>query len=795
MFSVFSCIVYSHDIRLVLLAALTCAAGAHATIRLVDRSRYATSIEKAAWLLMASIVAGASIWCVHFIAMLGYDPGTPIGFDLVLTIMSLMVAIVGAAIGLTLATSQKMRFAPAFGGAIVGLAIIGMHYTGMMGYRVQGIVSWDKTFLAASILLATAFTAASLHLTLAMRIKNRRLIASGLLVVGIIGLHFTGMTAFRVEPLLVEGSFSNPEAMLTLAVAISFVALVIVTAGFASQMIGTSARTEASEALVNMSNGLLMVAPNLTIRLYNNRVREMFGLEREQLKIGMPLQQYLEAVGSKAGWDEARTKRVFENHVKWMAADSTERLDHHFENGNVFSIVCRPLPEGGAVITYDDVTEAREGQKMISHMAFHDALTGLANRRSLADKTGKLSGTQSYAMLLVDLDRFKAVNDMLGHGVGDQLLIEVSKRLLASVGDAGTAFRIGGDELAVLTEADADVVRSIGQKIVDAISSPFEIDGHTLSIGCSIGVAFADTLTGSEVVQQMADLALYKAKENGRGRIEFYCNGMIENAASRRQLERELVAATAAKQFEMHYQPLYALPDKTLVGFEALLRWNNPARGMVSPAEFIPVAEQTGAIVEIGAWVIDEACRQAALWPSDTYVSINISPVQLRAVDILKQLTAALDRHGITPSRIEVEITETAMVDSSDQVRGILAGLRALGVRIAMDDFGTGYSSLAHLREFDLDRIKIDRSFINASGDDAGAAAVVRAVTGMAADLRIATTGEGVETAEQLQNLVALGCGTAQGYHLGKPLTATAATELVAGSDKPAEPEDERTAA
>lgn len=784
MMNVISCIVYSHDIRLVLLAALVCAAGSHATIRLAYRASRSAAMEKAAWLLMASIVAGASIWCVHFIAMLGYHPGTQIGFDSVLTITSLMIAIFGAAFGFAVATWGRFRFAAATGGALVGLAIVAMHYTGMMGYRVQGIVSWDRTYLAASIFLAAIFTAAALHIALATRIKNRLLIASGMLVLGIVGLHFTGMTAFRVEPMLVEGSFSNPDAMLTLAIAISFVAAVIVTAGIASQMIGTSARTEASEALVNMSNGLLMVASNLTIRLYNNRVREMFDLESHELQIGMPLHQYLTNVGRKAGWDQTRTQRIFENHVKWMAAESTERLDHHFDNGKVYTIVCRPQAEGGAVITYDDVTEAREGQKMISHMAFHDALTGLANRRSLAGTIDQMGDTERYAILLVDLDRFKAVNDMLGHGVGDQLLVEVAKRLIAAVGCEGTAYRIGGDELAVLAHVDAGAAKALGERIVAVISAPFEIGGHTLSIGCSIGIAFADAGTGTEVAQQMADLALYKAKENGRGRIEFYSDGMIESAAMRRQMERELVAATEARQFEMHYQPLFALPEQNLVGFEALLRWNHPERGMVSPADFIPLAEQTGAIVEIGAWVIDEACRQAALWPSDTYVSINISPVQLRAVDILKQLTTALDRHGLTPSRIEVEITETAMVDSSDQIRGILAGLRALGVRIAMDDFGTGYSSLAHLREFDLDRIKIDRSFINASRDDAGAAAVVRAVTGMAADLKIATTGEGVETAEQLQNLVALGCGTAQGYHLGRPLTATAATELVLNNDK-----------
>ncbi|MGX7745779.1 putative bifunctional diguanylate cyclase/phosphodiesterase, partial [Rhodopseudomonas parapalustris] len=240
-----------------------------------------------------------------------------------------------------------------------------------------------------------------------------------------------------------------------------------------------------------------------------------------------------------------------------------------------------------------------------------------------------------------------------------------------------------------------------------------------------------------------------------------------------------LATAVQAGQFELLYQPLYALPGRTLAGFEALIRWHHPERGLVSPAEFIPVAEQCGAIVEIGAWVIDEACRQAALWPADLYVSINVSPVQLRSVDVLRQITEALARHALTPRRIEVEVTETAMVENSEQIVLALAGLRALGVRIAMDDFGTGYSSLVHLRELELDRIKIDRSFISISDTDPNAAAVVRAITTMAKEMAISTTGEGVENEDQLANLVEYGCGTAQGYLLGRPVDASKASILV----------------
>lgn len=779
MFRVLTCITESHDAELVIVALAVCIAGVWATVRLFMRIVATTATEKVAWLFLTSVVAGAAIWCTHFIAMLGYNPGVPVSFDPVLTIVSLLIAIAGAIVGFAVAAVRFTPLAPAIGGSLVGLAISAMHYSGMIAYRVQGLVGWNFSHLVASIALACVLSAVALHLAARGNTLVNRCVSTGVLVLAIVSLHFTGMTAFEVDPLLIDGSFSNPGALRALALAVAGVAVIVVGSGIASHLIDNHARAEATDALANMSNGLIMVAGNGTIRLFNHRVLELLRLDEGQLSVGMTLGQFLRNVGAIAGWEDARIQRVLENHNVWMAQVAVTRVEHHFDDGKILSISCQPMQDGGAILTYDDVTETREGQKKVTHMAFHDALTGLPNRRSFAEHVAGLMTEGPFAMIMLDLDRFKAVNDTLGHNVGDELLIEVAGRLRAFCGSSDLLFRLGGDELAVISTLEQDHAVRLATDMVDALGCPFQVGPHTISIGGSIGLAMVGHGGDPVLAQRMADLALYKAKENGRGRVEIYREGMLEEAELRRHMETDLATALEARQFELCYQPLYALPNRTLSGFEALLRWHHPVRGSVSPSDFIPVAEQCGAIVKIGAWIIDEACRQVSLWPSHICVSINVSPVQLRTADILRQITVALEKYGIPPSRLEIELTETALVENSGQIAATLASLRALGVRIAMDDFGTGYSSLAHLRDFELDRIKIDRSFVTATHSDASSAAVVRAITAMANSLAIATTGEGVENEEQLASLIACGCGTAQGYLLGRPLDASSATALL----------------
>ncbi len=778
MMTVLGCITHEHDLSLVVVAALVCGAGSWATIRLFRRAIATTSTEKLAWLVLTALVSGAAIWCTHFIAMLGFRPGAPINFDPVLTIVSLLIAMAGAVFGFAIAAGPRPRLAPAIGGALVGLAIVAMHYTGMMAYRVQGLISWDRSYLVASVALSVALSALALHVAARRNKPADSYIATGILVLAIVSLHFTGMTAFRVEPLLVDGSFSNPEALHALALAVAGVAVPVVGAGLASNLIDNRARTEASEALSNMSNGLVMVAGNGAIRLFNDRVRNMLGLSPEQLRVGMSIDEYVRNIGFHEHWEEDEIQRAIADTRSWLAQKSNSRVERHFSSGATLSISCQPMPDGGAILTYDDVTEARDGQKQIAHMAFHDALTGLPNRRGFSEQIAALSKNGPFVMLMLDLDRFKAVNDTLGHAVGDELLVKATHRLRDNCRPSDMLFRLGGDELAMLGKLTQDQAETLADRMIGSFSSPFEIGEHRVTVGLSIGVAMADRGDDPEFVQRMADLALYKAKADGRGRAEVYRDGMIEEVAQRRRLESDLALGLREGQFELYYQPLYTLPNRELAGFEALLRWHHPERGMVPPTEFIPVAEQSGAIIDIGAWVIDDACRQVALWPDNLYVSINVSPVQLRSANMLQQITEALARHRLAPRRIEIEITETAMVENNEQIAIALAGLRALGVRIAMDDFGTGYSSLVHLRDFELDRIKIDRSFISASHTDPNAAAVVRAITTMAREMAIATTGEGVETEDQLANLAECGCGTVQGYLLGRPVDARSASAL-----------------
>ena len=446
-----------------------------------------------------------------------------------------------------------------------------------------------------------------------------------------------------------------------------------------------------------------------------------------------------------------------------------------FTGGRCIEVEQRTIAGGGTIVTFENVTERRQDEARIAHMAHHDALTRLPNRVKLGERldaalaeTGRGVGS---AILCLDLDRFKSVNDTLGHSVGDTLLQLVAERLGACVREVDTVARLGGDEFAVVQAgaACAEDAARLAERILCTVGEPYDVAGHSIMVGISIGIAMAPTDgTSPEQLMRNADTALGRAKTDGRGRFCFFEAEMDARLQARRAMELDLRQALAAEEFELFFQPLVDLKRDRVSGFEALLRWHHPERGLVPPTEFIPVAEETGLIVPLGAWVLQRACVEAAGWADGLKVAVNLSPVQFRDPVLVTMVAEALAQSGLLPNRLELEITESVLLHDSEGNLAKLQALRTLGASISMDDFGTGYSSLSYLRSFPFDKIKIDRSFVgDLQGADSGC--IVRAVAGLGTSLGMVTTAEGVETAAQLAQLRIEGCTEAQGYFFSPP--------------------------
>jgi len=415
-----------------------------------------------------------------------------------------------------------------------------------------------------------------------------------------------------------------------------------------------------------------------------------------------------------------------------------------------------------------DITERRKAEARIAYMAHHDGLTNLANRELFQERLKQaLETDKPVAVLCVDLDLFKNVNDSLGHPIGDRLLKLVADRLRAQVRGNNLAARLGGDEFAVILSSDVSPheASDFASRLIQLLSAAYEIDGNEVMIGASIGIALSpgDGDTSEELLRN-ADLALYRAKEDGGGVHRFFEREMDRQAQMRRDMELDLRRALANGEFELHYQPLVDIATDRISGFESLLRWRHPEKGMISPADFIPVAEDIGLIVSIGEWVLREACNEAVKWSADVKIAVNLSPVQFRSRNLVQVVVSALANSGLSPKRLELEITESLFLAETETNLAILHQLRELGVSISMDDFGTGYSSLSYLRSFPFDKIKIDRSFVKDLARRSDCVAIVRAISGLGRSLNITTTAEGVETMDQLDWLRAEGCNQLQGF-------------------------------
>jgi diguanylate cyclase (GGDEF)-like protein/PAS domain S-box-containing protein len=532
-------------------------------------------------------------------------------------------------------------------------------------------------------------------------------------------------------------------------------------------------------AINNMSQGLCFFDAEQRLIVCNDRYVEMYDLPPDRVGPGTPLTEIVD-MRFEAGSVPAMSR---EEYLRWRGkiAISSKPIDSVVElgNGRTFKIRHRPMSDCGWVATHEDITEQRRSEVKIEYMAHHDSLTDLANRVLLNERLevalGQIHRNEMVAIHHLDLDQFKAVNDTFGHPAGDKLLKIVADRLRGLVRETDTIARMGGDEFVVVQApiADPGDATSLAQRIIHLLGEPFDIDGQQVLIGVSIGIAVGpgDGLTPDKLLQN-ADLALYRAKGDGRGTFRFFEPVMDLQMQTRRILEQDLRKALPAGEFELYYQPVVNLASQTVSGFEALIRWNHPQRGLVSPGTFIPLAEEIGFIVPMGEWVIREACATAAGWPGNCRVAINISAVQFRNPGLLQVIIGALATSGLDPTRLEIEITETVLLQNKDTTLAVLHQLRALGVRIALDDFGTGYSSLTYLQCFPFDKIKIDRSFVKDITENTGSLNIVRAVAALASGMGMTATAEGVETREQLDSITSEGCTEMQGFLFSRPLPA-----------------------
>jgi len=775
MLRVVGCLTNNHDPGLVVVAAALSGLGCYTALHMLSRAAACAGRARLSWLAAASVAFGTGVWATHFVAMLAFDPGVPFSFVASTTAVSVGLAIAFSFAGFAVLLGPFPGAAGLLGGGVTIAAGIGvMHYTGMAALRLPGLLHYQITMVAASLMLGLLFAVAALALFRA----RRRLAAAALLSLGVCGLHFTSMAAVWIEPTSLEAMPLEVPAGL-LAVAVSAGGLLVIAISLAGSVLDQRLAARAVQE--------------------GERFRQFAGSTFEGIlfEAGGVIADANAAFGEMIGRDGAD----FLGHglATVFSADTVRLLAPIEDTGGTapvegelirldgarlpVEILRRVIPDDAGsrvVLAVRDISERLEAQRRIQQLAHYDPLTGLANRLLFQDRLStalalaQRSG-QGVALLCLDLDRFKAANDLLGHPAGDKLLAEAAARLAGAVREMDTAARLGGDEFAVIQPltAQPDAAAALATRLVMELSRAYEWDGQPVTLGTSIGIAiYPQDGTTAEALMQNADLALYRAKQDGGGAFRFFKPEMDWKLQQRRALERDLREAVARGEMDVHYQPLFASDTLDLVGYEALLRWTHPVRGMVSPDQFVPVAEECGAIGTLGRWVLDMACAEAASWPEPLRIAVNLSPVQFRQTDLAGMVATILHKHRLDPTRLELEITEGVLIDDGERALAVLRGLKGLGVRIALDDFGTGYSSLSYLRRFPFDKIKIDKSFVQGLGEDHDAEAIVSSIIAMSHSLRLDVTAEGVETEGQLLRLRSQHCSQVQGFLLGRPHAA-----------------------
>ena len=917
MLRILTCLTVEHDLRLVVLAALICFLSCYVAVTLTQRARASEGMARNLWLGAAGTSSGFGIWATHFIAMLAYDPGVVMGYDMKLTLVSLAVAIVVTSTGLAVATYIAGRSAMVAGGLLLGAGITSMHYIGMSAVELPGTIVWDQAYVTASVVCAGLFGA--LALIVGMRAQPRprdRALATVLMALGVVSLHFTAMAAVKIEPGLMPVNTDTLLSTSLMVPLIAVVALSLLFTGLTAAVFARQAELAANQstrqfamlvqgvrdyaiymldldgrvanwnegaerskgykaheivgqhfsrfyseadraaglperalsiarqegkyenegwryrkdgthfwanvvidpiydaggvlvgyakitkdvtkekldadrlaevtknldlALENMSQGLCLFDKDERLLLANKRYSEIFDFPESRIQPGMTLREIVDQGVADVFTDPAvwrpRARDMYARRRAAIQANDGSVIVEKLSNGTSVQMRYRTLPDGAWVATYEDISDRLRSEEQISYLARHDSLTGLPNRASFNNRLeadidyARRSGGK-IAAIGIDLDKFKEINDTRGHAAGDEVLMTLSKRMEACLAADETVARFGGDEFAAAKRfEDVSELTDFIQRLEACLNAEIRIDGYDIKPGASLGVAiYPQDADNIEALLNNADLAMYRAKDALTQTVCFYEVSMDEAARSRRLIANDLWQAVEREELQLHYQVQKAVTSGDTIGYEVLLRWHHPVRGTIPPSEFIPIAEECGAILPIGEWVLRAACREAATWGNDHKIAVNLSPVQLGNADVADLVHRVLLETGLSPHRLELEITESTIIGDKERALHTLRRIKAFGVTIAIDDFGTGYSSLETLRAFPFDKIKLDRSFMSEVETSPQAKAIVRAILALGQTLCVPVLAEGVETRSQLDILLDEGCDEAQGYFLGRPM-------------------------
>jgi diguanylate cyclase len=713
------CLTDDHDLRFVAIAAVVCLLTSIVTFSLLARTREEDGQSQRLWLLGSALVAGSGIWATHFIAMLAYEPGVPLGFTFVTTLASGLSGIVIAAVAFFIGLTSIRWAAPA-SGALLGGGVAVLHYLGMAAVILPGLIIWNFSLVAWSIVLGCAFGAAALAAFARATTWRGRLGAAIVLTLAVSSHHFTGMGAVGILPWILPAEMPHDLPRDWVVAGIAVVMLMILAFGLLGLVF--------DRVLAGRS---LREARRLTALA--NTAFEGIVIWRDD-KIIQTNASFCSLLGSKPKALVGRSPREFiadsfrEQFDALVAAGDRTRLalelkgeDRSRKPVEILVRIVNDDEGENYILAVRDLRERLAAEERIQHLAQNDALTGLGNRSLFLARLEEeiLRAGRKHNMLAlhtIDLDRFKEINDVYGHPAGDELLREVARRLerLAKPGDI--VARLGGDEFIVAQVAigaPADAV-DFAERLVSGLSAPFAFDGVSASTPASVGVAvYPNDGASVDTLLRSADMALYRAKSEGRGAFRTFEASMADELRQRRALQKDLETAINEGQLTVVYQPRVGVADRSVHGFEALVRWTHPTLGAISPETFIPLAEEAGLVGQLGEFVLRTACQEAARWPQPLSIAVNLSPLQFVQGDLAALVQTILLETGLPAVRLELEITEGVLIRDINRALHVLRQLKNLGVRIAMDDFGTRYSSLSYLQTFPFDKIKIDRSFVS----------------------------------------------------------------------------------